>query len=198
MKQMRVYTQRITATDVVGRVLLESRANQVVQLLGYSMTLNMALGSDFKDDADRTDNEMWLQAAPRAPVAPPNIGTESLDALNKHRGNIGYLSGYFALRGPTNAGVSFIHGSVATGWIPCDFEVPGLWMVASSSTFNTSAIGTAVYHLLFDWVNRTPLQVAALYTTYGMDAVDATEREISGEINFALQPGDGAIPPIIG
>lgn len=201
MKQMRVFSQRILSDDVIGRVLLETRANQSIMLHGYRMELMTPLGTAFETTGDRIDIAAVLQAAPQAPLAVQSLGTESLDAILKSRGTIGFVNAYYAARGFGGSGSFIDPGIKTTGWTPCDFEVPALFLVGWAGTVGSIvAASTVVVHLLFDWVTHSPLEIAALYTTYGMDAVDATERESSatGEIDFTKATGDGTKPGFVG
>lgn len=198
MKQLRTWSQRLLNEDVIGRVLLEARANQVPHIFGYRIDVALAPAANWNDTGERMEVVVMLQANPLAPIAPMNMATESMDTLIKHRGNIGVLLSSWEPRGGTTVADFLVDGQLTTGWMPCDFPVPGLWMVGSTSSFGHTTPATVLFHVLFDWVSMSPLQVAALYTTYGIDAVDATEREVSGEIDFSQQPGDGSRPGIIG
>lgn len=197
MKQLRTWSQRLLNEDVIARVLLEARANQVPHIFGYRIDVALAPSSTWNNGGERLEIVAMLQANPLAPTVPLNMATEAMDAILKHRGNIGVLLSSWEPAGAADP-ARFVHGQLTTGWMPCDFPVPGLWMVGSVSSFNHNTPATVLYHVLFDWVGMSPLQVAALYTTYGIDAVDATEREVSGEIDFSKTPGDGARPGIIG
>lgn len=199
MKQIRVFTQRITAGDVIGRSILEARASQVLLLHGFRMELHMPLQSDFASDGDSIDLHALLMAYPRAPLVGQGGDTEALDAFVKRVGTLGWVHQRMAIRAPATEGVIISTGVPNPGWTPCEFEVPGLWMAGWNLANNNSGIGTVSITINFDWVSRTPIQVAALYTTWGFDAVDMTEREDpTGEIDFTKAVGDGVLPNSVG
>ncbi len=201
MRQLRTYSQRVVAEDVIGRNILEARASQAIMLHGYKIDLTMVEGTTWTSVGERIELAIFLQANPLAPLSPTNHGTEALDTLVKHRGNIGVHLPRWSLRGEAGAAEAtrpFLDCFSTTGWIPCEFLVPGLWMVGSSSAVGNVSASTALFHILFDWITMSPMQIAALYTTWGFDPVDATEKEASGEIDFSKAVGDGVKPPFIG
>lgn len=197
MKQLKVWSQFFFSSDTVGRVLLEARAGQVVHIFGCKLDLHSPDSSDYQDKGDAVQVHSFLQAAPRAPLGSGGIAfnTTTLDAYMRSRSILAYLGAAEALTGPTNIAVVNLKANYTTGWLPLDFEVPGLWMVGSQVNTATARAYTGIYTVLFDWVTRSPLQIAALYTSYGIDAVDATEREATGNINFNESPGSG---PLVG
>lgn len=190
MKQLKAYAFRVDDADVLGRVLLEARAGQVPFLSGYVIDLSFVTLDGFTGDNDSMSGTVMLQANPQAPTTPFNMNTDPWLALATYSGNIGVLSKYVELKRFAGGGEQDHESrnfNWSTGYIPCDFEVPGLWVTGQHST--VGAVGSrmvATIHLHFDWVNRTPIQIAALYTTYGIDPQDATEREATaaGEIRF--------------
>lgn len=193
MKQIKVWHQIGFTDDVVGRVLLEARAGQVPHIYGYHLAHINIGGSGFRDLGDMMEAHLTLLAAPRAPAVPIGLGTGDLDTYLNTRGVVGYLGTVFELIGPTNVSQSPIKMTDQGPWVPCDFEVPGLWLAMWDEGGSGVPPMEATITVLFDWVNRSPLQVAALYTSYGIDAVDATEREVTGQVDFNRVPGIGGV-----
>lgn len=193
MKQIKVWTQFGFSQDVVGRVLLEARAGQAIHLFGYRLGLANARDVDFGEPGDNTEGHLSIHAAPRAPLSPLGLGVASRDSFMRSRSVLGYYLRAKAIGGPMAAGVHEQLNAEEQDWTPCDFLIPGLWMVLwnNQSTSVTGMDGTVT--ALFDWVSMSPLQIAALYTTYGMDAVDSTEREVVGNIDFNRGPGGGSV-----
>jgi len=194
-KQMRVWAHTTLNGDVAGRVLLEARAGQVPFIYGYKLDVVPVTGTDFASGDDVNEGALYLQGNPKATQTPAIMGGSQFDALVKHRGNLGVLAFRWRVSG---APVLDLGGSQSSGWMPCEFEVPGLWLVVQNFNVNATPLLIGMVHVLFDWVNRTSEQIAALYTQWGIDAVDATERQVTGEIDFARTPGDGDMGAIIG
>ena len=193
MKQLKTWSQFGFRADVVGRVLLEARANQVPFLHGYRLGLANAKDAGFGDPGDNTEGHLFLLGAPRAPLSFTGLGTAGIDSFMNTRGIVGYYRRAMASYGIQANGPTNIPNSGYQDWTPCGFPVPGLWMVLANEQSVGVAAMDAVVTVLFDWISSSPLETAALYTSYGIDAVDATEREISGEIDFNRAPGGGAI-----
>lgn len=194
---MRTFSQRTQSGDVSGRNILEARANQVIRLEGYRIDHVLTPPSDYTAGADTMVPISFLQVRPQASLTILSPGTERLDAFAKHPGNVGSLMTSWRIQGST---ASFTQDKYkdSTGWMPCGFEVVGLWGVTYAGQNAATPVFTTVYTILFDWVSRSPLQVAALYTSYGFDPVDATEREVVGEIDFSMQMGDGEKNNLVG
>ena len=200
MRQIRVWTQSPDTTsgsEVMGRVLLEARASQAVMVHGYKLDLLYHPDSAFDDDNDRAGCRVTLQTHPHAPTTPSPIASDASHALAKHQGNIGLVEANFQILG----GVSTGHTTdmrATSGWIPdIDMLVPGLWMVIEQFLTNTGGSVVGQLTLLFDWVTQSPIQMAALYTTFGFDT-DRVDREAVGEIDFSRGLGDGNLPSIVG
>lgn len=199
MKQLRTWTQRVIANEVTARYILEARASQVILLHGFRITLHQGLQTDFAAAGDAIDLHGLIQARPRALVTEQGADTTALDAFLRDRATLGWVHARTAIRASVTEAVALVAGNPAPGWTPCDFEVPGLWMVAWSVSINNVTISTFQVELLFDWVTRTPMQVAALYTSYGFDPVDATEKPaVSDRIDFTQGMGTGPLPALIG
>lgn len=198
MRQMLVRTQRIPTGDTLGRYVLEARAQQAIKLLGYRMDLTFKGATDFNDSEDELTLSASLLAAPRGTTGVPIIGDALLDGLNRTRSLQGFLTGTWNMVGIANASGGVVDPMVTTGWTPCDFLVPGLWITCSNSPINTTSVGMLTLTILMDWETIGATALAALYTTYGIDSVDSTERQAVGEVDFNRAIGEGAIPPIIG
>lgn len=191
MKQLRTYAFRVDDADVLGRSVLEARAGEVPFIHGYTIDMSFVTLSLFGENGDQMSGTVMLQANPQAPTTPFNMNTDPWLALANYRGNIGVLSKFVEIEKigvPTSEAILQDHNyNWTTGYMPCDFEVPGLWVTGQHSTVGSVASRmVATIHVHFEWVTRTPIQVAALYTTYGIDPQDATEREATaaGEIRF--------------
>ena len=197
MRQMKVWSQFLFNSDTVGRVLLEARAGQVPHIYGYRLELHAEDTADYEDSSDAVQVQLWLQAAPRAPLVSGGVAfsTTTLDAYMNNRSIIGYLGAAQGISGIANASGGHLPAGPMTPWMPCDFDVPGLWLVGSQVNTGNTRVFTSVIHVLFEWVDRSPTQVAALYTSYGIDAVDSQEKEAVGNINFNLTTGGG---PLVG
>ena len=198
MRQMMVRTQRIPTGDMIGRYVVEARAQQAIRLFGYRMDLTTRPSADFDSLDDEVQLSTSLLAAPRGTSAVPQIGEPTLDAVNRTRALLGYLHGRVAILGPTNAGVTTLMPFWTTGWTPCDFLVPGIWITCGNIPVNSTPTGMLTLSLLLDWETVGAIALAALYTTYGIDSVDATERQAAGEVDFNRAIGEGALPPIVG
>lgn len=199
MKQLMVRTQLIPAGETIARYVLEARALQAPHILGYKMDLVARSTAGFNDKGDLLVLTASLLAAPRTTTAVPTPGDLLLDGLNKTRGLIGYLSYAKEIVGPTGASVVLDATQESSGWVPCDFMVPGLWIALSNSPVSNSATGMVTLTLLFDWVSLSAIALAALYTTYGIDSVDAAERQAGPfEVDFNRAMGEGALPPLVG
>lgn len=198
MRQMLVRTQRMPTGDTIGRVVLEARAGQVPHIYGYRMDLVSRTNTGFADGGDQLTLVAALLAVPRWTSAVPIIGDSTLDGLSRMRGLIGLLAARKHLIGVTANGPTFDDWFVTTGWMPCDFPVPGVWVGLQNSPVDSTPTGMLVLHLLFDWVNSSPLATAALYTGFGIDAVDAVERQATGEVDFNRMISEGSLPPLVG
>lgn len=187
MRQRRTYAYRVDEGDVMARSLLEARAFQVPFIHGYTIDMTFVSAGAFNTNGDQMSGTIEIQANPQSPTTAFNMNTDPWLALANFRGNIGLLSRYVELEGGTTQEALHMNFNWSTGYIPCGFEVPGLWTVGQHST--VGSLGSrmvAVIGLDFDWLTRSSLEIAALYTTYGIDAVDAQEREATaaGEIRF--------------
>ena len=198
MRQMMVRTQRINTGDQLGRYVVEARAQQAVRLHGYKMDLIYRTSADYQDQGDDLQLTSSLLAAPRTTNAVPGIGDTTLDALNRTRALVGYLHARWEIGG--NGATGQIHEApfVTTGWMPCDFLVPGLWITCGNIPVANTAVGMLTLHILMDWETVGAISLAALYTTYGIDSVDSTERQAVGEVDFNRAIGEGALPPLVG
>lgn len=193
MKQIKVWTQFGFRQDVVGRVLLEARAGQVIHLFGYRLGLANARDAAFASIGDNSEAQLSLHAAPRAPLNPPGLGTASRDSFYKSRSVLGLYTRAIAVDGASNVGTRTGLNAEEQDWTPCDFMIPGLWMVlVNNQSINVTGMDAQVT-ALFDWVGMSPQGIAALYTSYGIDSVDATEREAVGNIDFNVGPGGGSV-----
>lgn len=191
VKQIRTYALRVAAQDVKGRVLLEARAGQVPFIHGYTIDMAITDIAGAGSDDDTFSPSVMLQANPQAPTTPFAINTNPWLALVNHQGNIAAFGKHveFIVHnvGGSENQRGFIDLSWSTGYVPVDLEVPGLWVVTQLGDVGAtggSLVATITLH--FDWVPRSSLQIAALYTTYGIDSVDMEQREATaaGEIRF--------------
>lgn len=204
MKQLKVFSFRVDDGDVMGRVLLEARAGQVPFIFGYVMDLSFVTMAAFDTSQDSLSGVVMLQANPQASTTPFNMNTDPHLALANFAGNIGVLAKYVELSKQTGGGEALRNTyafNFTTGYVPCGFEVPGLWVTGAHNTVGAVASRiVATIHLHFDWLTRTSQQIAALYTTYGIDSVDAQEREATaaGEIRFGQSlAGEHTRPTLI-
>jgi len=202
MKQRRTFAFRVDDADVLGRTILEARAGQVPFIHGYVIDMSFVTTTAFSTDADSLSGTVMLQGNPQAPTTPFNMNTDPYLALANFQGNIGVLSKYVELiRLPSSTTLLTHDFNYSSGYMPCDFAVPGVWVTGQHSTVGSVASRVvATISLLFDWVDRSPMQVAALYTSWGIDAVDAQEREATaaGEIRFGQSlVGEHSKPTLI-
>ncbi len=204
MKQLRPYAFRVDEGDVLARTLLEARAGQVPFIHGYTVDMSFVTLGGYFDNQDELSGAVMLQANPQSPTTPFNMNTDPWLALVNHQGNIGGIAKQVSILRNSGGGEAFITAhnyNWSTGYMPCGFEVPGLWVVGQHSAIgspDTRLVATVTLH--FDWVNRTSIEIAALYTTYGIDSVDATEREATsaGEIRFGQTvAGEHDLPTLI-
>lgn len=198
MIRTRTWSHRAAANTVSARGLLEARASQVVRVLGYKIDIMPIYGAAFSDDADRFAMSALLQAAPMAPTVPPDPNVGEFDTLVRYPGNFGALLVGEEIFGPTNVSVLLGSANHSSGWIPCDFECPGVWVVMCNVSDGSAPVMIALFTLAYDWVARSSEQVAALYTTWGIDSVDATERHATLDINFNQSPGVLDLGAIVG
>jgi len=199
MRQTRTFAMPAAEADVTGRVFLEARAGEAPFIHGYKMDMHVLVSATFGADGDAINNLFLLQGAPKAPVVPVIVGDTVFDGMVKHRGNIGALAYVSTILLNTAVGHINHEANVSSGWVPCGFEVPGLWGVLMSGIEVTDTpVTKGIVTVSFEWVSKSAQQMAALYTMWGIDAVDATEREATGEIDFSRGVGDALPPNIIG
>lgn len=198
MEQTRVWSHRAVTNTVTARVLLEARAGEVPLLKGYKMDLFVKAGSAFSNFDEDLFTFAVLQANPLAPQVPIDMVDAVLDGFLKHRGTFGFVGLALESSGPTNVSSWVMKPQETTGWIPMDEEVPGVWLVMSVISDGATPIPVVAITLKFDWVKRSALEVASLYTQFGIDPVDATERSATLDIDFNRTPGTERPLAVIG
>lgn len=198
MIKTRPWSHRAAANTVSARGLLEARAGQAVHVKGYNIDTAPNYGAAFSDEADRYSMLALLQGAPMAPEVPPDMDVGEFDSLVRYAGNFGALMTSEEFVGPSNVALTLGASRFSTGWIPCDFVAPGVWIVMCNISDASAPVMISLFTLAFDWVSMSPIQMAALYTTWGIDAVDATERHATLDINFNQSPGTLDLGAIVG
>jgi len=205
MRQVRTYALRVDAQDVKARSLLEARAGQVPFLHGYNIDMSFVTMDGLDTANDIISASVFLQANPQAPTTPFAINTDPWLALVNHQGNIAVMGrqveNLSIIAGGGEAQFKMVDFNFSTGYTPLEFEVPGLWVVAQGGDVGATASRAVITVTLhFDWVNRSAMEVAALYTTYGIDPVDFAEREATaaGQIRFGQTvAGENPKPTLI-
>lgn len=197
MRQMMVRALLIPTGVVIGRTLLEARAGQVPHVHGYMLDLVIPPFSDFTSAADALETYGLLLAAPRVETAVAGFNDPLFHAVRKSKSTLALIAETYFNVGTTGGTHAF---RTSTGWLPAGFDVPGLWVAGGNRPNATTVTSMVTYHVLFDWVSKSAEQVAALYTSYGIDSVDAEERQATPlqDVNFNRGVSEGALPPLVG